>query len=381
VGVPRAVWGPARVPPGAAGPDPEDMATATIARPATTARDRYVDLLRAGSLLVVVAWHWVFTVVVWKADGPHASNPLGATRGLWLLTWLLQVMPVFFWVGGFVHAGTYARSRSYGAFLRKRLGRLVVPAMVAIAAVGALGLAAAQLFPGAVVARAVVLVLSPLWFLGVYVLLVLATPVAAWAHRRFGEVALVALVGAAALSDVLRFRFGVPFASVLAWVAVWGFAHQLGFDYERLVAAPRRFAWCMTLGGLFALVALTTSGHYPRSMVGVPGEAISNMAPPTICIVALCLLQVGVALLLRPAALRWSERPAASRLVDWVSANSMPLYLWHGVGFAVAYVIVRAAGVVDVPAATTPSWWLQRPLWVVAPILATRPLLALARRL
>lgn len=357
------------------------------ARPITgpTVRDRYVDLLRAGSLLVVVAWHWVFTVVDWQADGPHASNPLGSTRGLWVLTWLFQVMPVFFWVGGFVHAGTYERSGGYGAFLRKRLGRLLLPALVAIGGVGAFGLLAAYLMPGAPVARSVILVLSPLWFLGVYALLVLATPIAAWAHRRFGEVALVALAGLAVTSDLLRFRFGVGFGAVLAWVAVWGFAHQLGFDYERLVAAPRRFAWCLVLGGLFALVALTSMGHYPRSMVGVPGEAISNMAPPTICIVALCVLQVGVALLVRPAALRLLERPAASRAVDWVSTNSMQLYLWHGVGFALAYGVVRVfgevVGVLDVPGATTASWWLQRPLWVLLPALTTRSLLKVARRI
>jgi peptidoglycan/LPS O-acetylase OafA/YrhL len=355
------------------------VAPTTSTTPAT--RDRFVDLLRAGSLLVVVAWHWVFTVVVWKADGPHASNPLGTTRGLWLVTWLLQVMPVFFWVGGFVHATTYERATSYRAFLRKRLGRLVVPAAIAIAAVTTMGVVAARVFPGAPVARSVVLVLSPLWFLGVYVLLVMATPVAAWAHRRYGEVALVALAGLAVTADLLRFRFGVPFASVLAWVAVWGFAHQLGFDYERLTAAPRRVAWCLVLGGLFALVALTNMGQYPRSMVGVPGEAISNMAPPTVCIVALCLLQVGVALLVRPAAVALLERPAASRVVGWVSANSMPLYLWHGVGFAFAYALVRVSGVVDVPSATTPSWWVQRPLWVLVPVLTTRPLLAAARRL
>ena len=50
--------------------------------PATTVtepeqRDHYIDFLRAFSLLVVVAWHWVFTIVVWKDDGPHATNPIG----------------------------------------------------------------------------------------------------------------------------------------------------------------------------------------------------------------------------------------------------------------------------------------------------------------
>ena len=351
-----------------------------VTPPVTSARDRYVDLLRAGSLMVVVAWHWVFTVIVWEADGPHASNPLGTTRGLWLLTWLFQVMPLFFFVGGFVHARTWTPGR-YGSFLGKRLGRLVVPALAAIAAVGTIGLVLDQVLGSpAWLTRSLVLVLSPLWFLGVYIALVFATPVAAWAHRRFGELAVVALVGAAAMTDLLRFRFDVPFASAAAWFAVWGFAHQLGFHYERLVAAPRRFAWCLVMGGAFALIALTNMGHYPKSMVGVPGEAISNMAPPTICIVALCLLQVGVALLVRDVALRTLDRPRVARTVGWVSANSMPLYLWHGVGLAAAYGAVRGIGIA-VPEDTSVAWWVQRPLWVAAPILTTAPLLRLARRI
>lgn len=356
------------------------MTAITVAPPVTSSRDRYVDLLRAGSLMIVVAWHWVFTVIIWEADGPHASNPLGTTRGLWLLTWLFQVMPLFFFVGGFVHARTWTPGR-YGAFLRKRLGRLVVPATAAVGAVGLVGVVANELLGSpAWLPRSLVLVLSPLWFLGVYVALVFATPVAAWAHRRFGELAVVALVGGAAMADLLRFRFGVPFASVAAWVVVWGFAHQLGFHYERLVAAPRRFAWSLVMGGTFALIVLTNMGHYPKSMVGVPGEAISNMAPPTICIVALCLLQVGVALLLRDAALRVLDRRRVATAVEWVSTNSMPLYLWHGVGLAAAYGAVRAAGL-HVPEETTVGWWLQRPLWVAAPVVTTRPLLRLARRL
>lgn len=348
---------------------------------AAPGREPFVDFLRAGSLLVVVAFHWLFTVIVWKADGPHASNPLGTTKGLWALTWLLQVMPLFFWVGGFVHSRAWKPGASYGAFLRRRLGRLVVPAAVAIAVIGAVGLVVNQVLGSPEwLPRALILVLSPLWFLGVYVLLVLATPLAAAAHRRFGEVAPVTLIGLAAIADVLRFRFGIGAASLLAWVAVWGFAHQLGFFYERLIAAPRRLAWSLALGGFYALVALTTSGHYPRSMVGVPGERISNMAPPTICIVALCVLQVGVAVLVRPSALRLLARPAAGRVVGWVRANAMPLYVWHGVGFAAAFGLVTLVGV-TVPGETSAAWWIQRPLWAIAPALATVPLLRAARRL
>src|SRR5579864_6012542 len=74
--------------------------------PVPSSRDRYMDGLRALSLLVVVAWHWVFTVISWH-HGPHAGNPIGSAPGLWALTWGLQVMPLFFFVGGFAHLRTW----------------------------------------------------------------------------------------------------------------------------------------------------------------------------------------------------------------------------------------------------------------------------------
>jgi hypothetical protein len=39
--------------------------------------------------------------------------------------------------------------------------------------------------------------------------------------------------------------------------------------------------------GLTAMAALTASGRYPASMVGLPGAETSNMNPPSACILAL----------------------------------------------------------------------------------------------
>ena len=66
-------------------------------------RDPYADFLRSFSLLVVILWHWCFTILIWNDDGPYATNPLGFTSGLWIATWLLQVMPLFFYIGAYVH--------------------------------------------------------------------------------------------------------------------------------------------------------------------------------------------------------------------------------------------------------------------------------------
>jgi hypothetical protein len=52
-------------------------------------RDVYADFLRALSLLVVIMWHWAFTILVWSDTGPYATNPIGFTSGLWIMTWLL----------------------------------------------------------------------------------------------------------------------------------------------------------------------------------------------------------------------------------------------------------------------------------------------------
>ncbi len=347
-------------------------------------RDPYVDLLRALSLLVVVVWHWVFSVIVWRADGPHASNPIGTTRGLWVLTWVLQVMPLFFWVGGFVHRTTWesvtAAGGGYAAFLRRRLGRLLGPTAVCLAVVLVLRVATAVLIPEVEwVARGLVLMVSPLWFLAVYVMMVVLVPWSIRAHRAGGEVVLVILTGAACLVDVARFRYHLEGIELANLVIVWGLAHQFGYFYDRLAAAPRRVAWCLFLGGLFALIGLTNMGLYPRSMVGVPGEAISNMGPPTLCIVALAVLQIGLALLVRPAALRWLERDRPRRFVAWAGANAMTIFLWHLTGYALAYGLLRLVGW-HAPQATTTGWWLQRPLWALAPALATLPLVTLFRR-
>src|SRR5882672_3815333 len=98
----------------------------------TQQRDVFIDTVRALSLFVVVLWHWVFTFLIWDSDGPHASNPIGATHGLWLATWLLQVMPMFFFAGGYVHKRGWVTGRSGWSWVAKRLSRLWAPALALI---------------------------------------------------------------------------------------------------------------------------------------------------------------------------------------------------------------------------------------------------------
>jgi fucose 4-O-acetylase-like acetyltransferase len=373
------------VPAGASQPR-SDLAATEPDLPGTVGgRDHFIDFVRAFSLIVVVIWHWSFTILKWLPDGPHATNPIGFTDGLWLVTWLLQVMPLFFFVGGYAHQQSYRRKQARGtsmwAFVGRRLTELTVPA-VALAGVWiVLGVVVAIVFEASWIKRSVLLVISPLWFIGVYLLLIAMFPIWDWLHRRFGALVLLWLAGLSMLVDVLRFSHEVDSIAWLNMIFVWGFCHQLGFFYGDLVRAPRRAAWMLTWGGLFALSGLVYSNAYPGSMVGVPGERFSNMAPPTVCIAALVLFQSGVALLLRDATLARLRRPRWERASRIVNRFSMPLFLFHTTGFAISFAIgYLIKGERRFAEAASWQWWVGRPLALVTPLIWTAPVIWLFGR-
>lgn len=126
-----------------------------LAEATPASRDKYVDLLRVASLGTVVLGHWLMAAVSVRGDGrAEVGNLLAVEPRLQLLTWALQVMPVFFFVGGFSHALSYRSLRRkagengeigggalYSVFLRARLQRLLRPTVVFIGVWGALALA------------------------------------------------------------------------------------------------------------------------------------------------------------------------------------------------------------------------------------------------
>ncbi|HEX2240520.1 MAG TPA: acyltransferase [Actinomycetota bacterium] len=350
-------------------------------------RDELIDLLRSLATSTVVLWHWVFTILVWRADGPHADNPIGYVSGLWSLTWVLQVMPLFFVAGGFVHARAWARDRgkkgAWAGFVKRRAVQLGIPALILIAVVATAGTAIGLLHEGGDpwITRGVLLVLSPLWFLVVYMVLVATVPLWDWLDRRWGELVPIAMVAGTMGVDLIRFRFDHPEIAWLNMVLVWGAAHQVGWSWRRLREAPVRFGHALMLIGFSGLIGLTNMGLYPRSMVGTTSTAdrFSNMGPPTLPILALLIFQLGLVVAYRQRILELAEHPRMERFTDWLSANAMPLFLWHSVGFAIFYAAMRA--VMSVPEEPSALWWVTRPLWLVGPALVTVPLIALTKRI
>ncbi len=367
------------------------MPTATAPPPTVDAlvdatpasRDRAVDFLRALAIGVVVLWHWVFSVTHWTDDGRLTMpNPIGDVPGLWLVTWLLQVMPLFFVVGGVANRAAWTAAQRDGrpayAFVVARLRRLGRPCAVLVGAWAAFEVAAAVIvrdYPGVLSYGRVVFV--PLWFLGVYAAVVALVPVTATLHARRPGRVLATLLGAVALADLGRLRYGLDVLGPVSTLGVWLFAHQLGYWWRdgTLLRGGRRTAARVAGVGLAALAALVALGPYPRSMVAVRGEAVSNMLPTTLCIAALAVLQLGVALWLRDPLNRWLRRRRPWRAVVAVNGVAMTVFCWHMTALLLAIAAWELLGG-TLAAQPTATWWALRPLWLLLPALFLAPFVA-----
>lgn len=364
-------------------PDLDALVDATPA-----SRDRLVDLLRVVSVCVVVLWHWSLSLTHWRADGVLVMpNPVADVPGGWAATWVLQVMPVFFVVGGYANlAGWQAVTRDGGGtarFLSTRMRRLLVP-LAPWLAVWVVVDAVSRATGGRGVLEWGAAVLAPLWFLGVYVVVVALVPLTARAHRAWGWRAPAALFGVAILADVLRLGAGWGGLGVglVGSAAVWLLCHQLGYLWRdgTLLVGGRRRALAVAAAGLGGLVALTALGPYPVSMVAVQGDPFGNMFPTTAVIAALATFQLGLALLARPRLDAWLRGRRPWRAVVAANGLAMPVFVWHMTALVVFLWLYELAGF-SPQSRPTVAWWLERPVWVVGPGLALAGLLLTASRL
>ena len=348
-------------------------------------RDRYVDFLRVTSIVTVVLGHWTMIAVSRSAHGLAAGNVLASTPWLWLATWVLQVMPVFFVVGGFSNLVSWQalerRGGGYVEYLSSRMSRLLRPVLVFAAVwlalpplLGALGVPAAQTVPlGRVMGQ-------PLWFLGVYLVVVALAPPMVRLHRRFRIWVPAGLAVVAAAVDGLRLGTGVELVGYLNLLVVWVLVQQLGFFYaDGTLGRLSRWALAgLGAAGLGALVALTASGLYPPSMVGLPGDQ-SNMNPPTICIVALAVWQLALMMLVRARISAWLARVRPWTAVIGVGSMAMTVYLWHLTAMVLVLGLVLAVHG-PLPAPGTATWWATRPLWLALLAAALAPMALLLSR-
>lgn len=333
---------------------------------APVTRDFTIDFLRAISILAVAVGHWLVVVPSYAGGQVDGVNALATVPLMRWLSWIFQVMPLFFIVGGFANAvswrGARAKDVGYAEWLRTRLVRLVRPTVALLVGWSALGVVfrAAGVDP-AFVHKIAWLVVVPLWFLAVYLVVVVLAPPMLRLYERAGVASLVGLGALATLVDHLRFSGSMPGVEYTNFLWVFLFCQQLGFFWLDGRLRVRRWQpVALFAGGLVALFALTHVGPYPLSMVGVPGERIANNAPPTITLIALGLAQAGLGLMARPMLTRLLERRTIAAAVLGLNLNAMTILLWHFTALVITALAILPSGVVPTFASGSGAFWLVR---------------------
>jgi surface polysaccharide O-acyltransferase-like enzyme len=332
-------------------PDPGKVANDT-----PPGRDRAVDVARLAALVVVMFGHCALLLATIDSGGLRIGNLLGEMPALTPVTWLVQVMPLFFLAGGAAGAYGWRSETPWGSWLFTRAQRLCRPVFWYLAAwvVALLGVRMILGEESAVgLGRECV---ALLWFLGVYLVVLAFVP--ALTRLRTGRVVAVVVAGllvAAAAVDGIRFAVGTPESGAANFLIVWLIPVVIGVAYARRLIGPRAALGAAALA-FTAQVALAVAGTYDVSLVVTGAERMSNVAPPTLLLALQCTWMSCVFVAAAGAIRRWAARPRVWHVVAVGNGGAMTLYLWHIPAIAVAAFTLHAVGL-DAFDVHAPGFW------------------------
>jgi hypothetical protein len=288
--------------------------------------------------------HCALLLATIDASGVRVGNLLGEIPAIQPLTWIVQVMPLFFLAGGAAGAYGWRAGTPWGTWLFTRAQRLCRPVFWYLAA-WSVGLLVVRMTLGTdSAARLGGECVALLWFLGVYLVVLAFVPgLTRLRSGRAVAVLLAVLLAAAAVVDQIRFAVGAPEAGGLNFVIVWLIPVVIGVAYARGLITPRT-AIAVALVSFSVQVALVFVGTYEVSLVVTGVERISNTAPPTFLLALHCTWMSCVFVAAAGAIRRWAARPAVWRVVAVGNGGAMTLYLWHIPAIAVAAFSLHALG-------------------------------------
>lgn len=194
-----------------------------------------------------------------------------------------------------------------------------------------------------------------LWFLGAYVLMLAAMPllsrITSVGHLAAGVAGVYAAVMAV---DFVRLH--VPGTGLLGYLNMmaWLIPGMFGVAYRRGLLDGRA-ALRLGLAMLGANVALLAFGPYELSLVGIEGQRIANMTPPSLLLAGHAIMMCAFAIAAAPAINRWARRPRVWWLAAIGNSGAMTLYLWHMPALLLMHLAFDYLGFPAIRAIRT--WW------------------------
>jgi hypothetical protein len=305
-------------------PSPAELATSTPAD-----RDRAIDVIRIVSLIGVVVGHTVMAISVIRNNVLIWDNLLTTSTTFQALTWIFQIMPLFFFAGAAACVSSWRPGSNWGGWLMKRCTRLFRPVFYYLAFWAVALTALFEVLPRHVYDPIAGVSIQLLWFLGAYVLVLAAIPALSritTTRRLAAGVVAVYLVVAGV--DAIRLHW--PASAPVGYVnfVVWLIPAMFGVAYRRRLLSGRA-----ALGTAFALfavdVALVWWGPYDLSLVGLTGQRLPNMSPPSLLLAGHAIVLSALAIAAAPAIARWARRPRVWWWTAVGNSGAMTLYLWH----------------------------------------------------
>lgn len=308
----------------AAFPTVADVAAAT-----PQGRDRAIDVIRITALVGVVIGHTVMATSIIRDGVFYWENLLTTSVVFQALTWVFQIMPLFFFAGVAASVQSWVPGTSWGNWLLKRCTRLYRPVFSYLAFWAVALLIAHRVLPVHVYEPIAGISIQLLWFLGAYVLVLAAVPLLTRINTTGRLVAAVAsLYLMVTVIDAVRVHD--PSWNWLGYanLAVWLVPGMFGVAYRyRLITTSS----AVTVGVVMLAVnlALVWFGPYETSLVGIEGQRLKNMAPPSLLLTGHAIMMCAFAIAAAPAIGRWARRPRVWWWTAIGNSGAMTLYLWH----------------------------------------------------
>ncbi|HWM02500.1 MAG TPA: phospholipase [Actinophytocola sp.] len=333
----------------------------TLARPeldpAELAKADYLSFLRILSLTGIVLAE---TVLAFTMRGNAEAG------WVWPLTWLLQLVPLFFLAGGHANLLAWRAARDagagYGTYLVSQIGWLIRPVLAFVMAWLLIPLSLELLAASDdAITSFSRLIVQPLWLLGLYVLVVAVLPAMHRLHRRLPVTTPLVLLAAVVALSVAGGSVAVHVGGVLV-ALLFG---QLAFFYAdgTLWRVPRWLLVAFAAVAFAGLVALTTLGAQPKLQLAEP-TGYAAFAPSLAGVLLIGLVQVALVALPREPGLRAVATSAPARAMAVVRAAPMTVYLVYLCAMLLLEGLVGVIRGAGVPADGID--WLIRPRTMLA---------------